>query len=310
MLDRIPAPPNIPGSPVNRYRFVHVDVFTRQRFGGNQLAVFTDARGLDAATMQAIATEMNFAESTFVFPPQDAANDANVRIFTPATELPFAGHPVVGTTFVLGHERKKQQLRLEVKVGTLSVTADAGDGMFGEATMEQPLPTFRPSEASRERLAALLGLTTSDLHSTLRAEFGSAGVEFLFLPLASLDAVRRATPDAAAWPGVFGSSAHPAVYLFSTETIESGSNAHGRMLSKLIANSIAEDPATGSAAGPLGAYLVRNGVTECGEATLEQGYEMGRPSQITVTVATSGESIASVHVGGGVVHVAEGQLVA
>jgi trans-2,3-dihydro-3-hydroxyanthranilate isomerase len=292
---------------LNAYRFVTVDVFTRERFGGNQLAVFTDARGLDDATMQSIAREMNYSESTFVLPPKEAGSEASVRIFTPATELPFAGHPTVGTAFVLGAERKKREMRLDLKIGTLKVTARADNGGKGVAGMEQPLPTFRPAGLERSALAQLLGLGADDIHASLPIQFGSAGVEFLYAPLASLDAVRRATlraeAAAAALPGD-----HPAVYLFSVEAAEKGNAAHARMLGLLIADSVAEDPATGSAAGPLGAYLVHHGQQAAGTFTIEQGYEMGRPSQIEVTVSGDDKSITSVHVGGGVVRVAEGEL--
>src|SRR5215217_317420 len=127
------------------YRLIHVDVFTRTRFGGNQLAVFPEAEGLSDDEMQAIAREMNFSESTFVLPPTDPTADAQVRIFTPGRELPFAGHPVVGTAFVLARERRKTDLRLELKIGRLAGRADPGAGTVGGPRMEQPLATFEPA---------------------------------------------------------------------------------------------------------------------------------------------------------------------
>ena len=296
------------GTSSNAYRFVQVDVFTRVRFGGNQLAVFTDASGLDAATMQNVAREMNYSESTFVFPPESASADAQVRIFTPAKELPFAGHPVVGTAFVLGAERRKREMTLELKVGALDVIADAETGDVGWAQMRQPLPAFRASELSRSALARMLGVEEQDVHASLPSEFGSAGVEFLYAPLASIDAVRRARLNLGVAEAAGLSSGHPAVYLFSTETVVSGYAAHARMLSQLISDSVAEDPATGSAAGPLGAYLVRHGQQRAGAFTIEQGYEVGRPSQIEVAIEGDEGSVTSVRVGGGVVRVAEGQL--
>src|SRR3954449_1507725 len=134
-----------PGGTMRQYRLIHVDVFTRTRFGGNQLAVFPEAEGLSDDEMQAIAREMNFSESTFVLPPADPTADARVRIFTPGRELPFAGHPVVGTAFVLARERGKTDLRFELGIGPLNVQADPGDGTLGGAEMEQPLPTFAPA---------------------------------------------------------------------------------------------------------------------------------------------------------------------
>ena len=286
-----------------RYAFTHVDVFTQERFGGNQLAVFTDARGLADGEMQAIATEMNFAESTFVFPPADPSNDAAVRIFTPARELPFAGHPTVGTGFVLGSLRGKTAVTLELGVGPIAVAVDAGG-----ATMDQPLPAFRGTPATRDELAALVSLPAWDIHPDLPAEFGTAGVEFLYLPLRSHEAVARARGDAEALVRFFGQSAHPAVYLFTTETVTPGAAAHARMLSLLLSADVREDPATGSAAGPFGGYLVRHGVRPAGQFAVEQGYEMGRPSIIDVTVDAPGGQVARVRVGGGVVRVTEGTL--
>jgi trans-2,3-dihydro-3-hydroxyanthranilate isomerase len=290
------------------YRFVQVDVFTRQAFGGNQLAVFTDARGLSDWEMQEIAREMNYSESTFVLPADDPAADARVRIFTPSTELPFAGHPVVGSGFVLGRELNRRELALQLRIGTLRVEADPGDGRQGSARMEQPLPRFRPVEAPAATLAGLVGLRPDDLAESPPPEFGSAGVEFLYLPLRSLEAVRRARGEQSALKEFFGDAPHPAVYVFSTETESVDVAAHGRMFSLMLGTTVLEDPATGSACGPLGAYLVRQGLQQPGRLLLEQGYEMGRPSQIEVDVTLEEGAVRQVQVGGGVVRMAEGQL--
>jgi trans-2,3-dihydro-3-hydroxyanthranilate isomerase len=293
---------------ISQHRFVHVDVFTRRAFGGNQLAVFTDARGLSAAQMQAIAREMNFSESTFVLPPEDPGADAKVRIFTPSRELPFAGHPTVGTGYVLGIERGQRRVALELAVGTLGVECEPGDGRIGSARMGQPLPRFRPVEADSTALAASVGLSPDDVAAGSPPEFGSAGVEFLYLPLRSLDAVRRARADLDAMKRVFGDSDHPAAYPFSMETESPDAAAHARMFSLLLGPGLSEDPATGSAAGPLGAYLVRHGLSRPGALLIEQGYEMQRPSQLEVQVEVAGGEVSRVRVGGGVVRVAEGEL--
>src|SRR5437763_452547 len=293
----------------SQHPFVHVDVFTRRAFGGNQLAVFTDARGLSAAQMQAIAREMNFAESTFVLPPEDPGADVKVRIFTPSRELPFAGHPTVGTGYVLGIERGQRRVALELAVGTLGVECEPGDGRIGSARMEQPLPRFRPVEADSTALAASVGLSPDDVAAGSPPEFGSAGVEFLYLPLRSLDAVRRARADLDAMKRVFGDSDHPAAYPFSMEAESPDAAAHARMFSLLLGPGLKEDPATGSAAGPLGAYLVRHGLSRPGALLIEQGYEMKRPSQLEVQVELAGGDVSRVRVGGGVVRVAEGELV-
>ncbi len=145
---------------MRRYQFVQVDVFTRRPFGGNQLAVFVEAEGLSDVEMQAIAQEMNYSESTFVLAPREPGADARVRIFTPGRELPFAGHPVVGTGFVLAAERQRQKLALELAIGVLGVTAHPADGRAGSAWMEQPLPTFldavRRARPRRRRSEPLL----------------------------------------------------------------------------------------------------------------------------------------------------------
>ncbi|MCC6177538.1 MAG: PhzF family phenazine biosynthesis protein [Chloroflexi bacterium] len=291
-----------------RYPLVHVDVFTRVRFGGNQLAVFLEADGLSGAEMQAIAREMNFSESTFVVQPSDPSADARVRIFTPGRELPFAGHPIVGTGFVLARACRKRSLRLEVQIGTLGVEAAPGDGTIGRAEMEQPVPTFEPVDAPPAVLAGLLGLDADALAAETLPETGSAGNPFVYLRLRSLDAVRRARPDAERFATFFAGHPHPALYFFSTETESPEAAAHARMFSLALGASLREDPATGSAAGPAGSYLLRHGLAEPGRLILEQGYEMLRPSQLEVTLTVEDGEVRRVTVGGGVVLVSEGSL--
>lgn len=293
---------------MRRYRFVQVDVFTRRAFGGNQLAVFVEAEGLSDAEMQAIAREMNYSESTFVFPPSDPGADARVRIFTPAVELPFAGHPVVGTGYVLGRERGRGALTFELGSGPLKVVADPGDGRVGSAQMEQPLPRFWPAEGNQATLAAMIGLGAGDIADHPPAEIGSAGVPFLYVPVRSLEAVRRARGNATAMRRFFAGHRHPAVYLFTPETVAPEASAHARMFSLLLGSEVREDPATGSASGPFGAYLVRHGLQPPGTLLLEQGHEMGRPSQVEVDVEVTDGDVSRVQVGGGVVLVAEGHL--
>ncbi len=296
---------------MRQHRLIHVDVFTRTRFGGNQLAVFPSAEGLSDEEMQAIAREMNFSETTFVLPPTDPTADAKVRIFTPGRELPFAGHPVVGTAFVLARDNGKTSLRLELGIGTLGVEADPGDGISGGAVMEQPVPTFEPPpNADPAVLAGLLGLDAADLASETPAEFGSSGNRFLYVRLRSLDAVRRArgVPDALA--RYYVGDSHPAVYAFCTGGEAPEAAAHGRMFSLALGADVREDPATGSASGPAGGYLLRHGLAGPGQLLLEQGYEMLRPSQIDVGLTVTDGTLTGVTVGGGVVLVAEGTLLA
>ena len=290
------------------YRFVQVDVFTSRPFGGNQLAVFTDARGLADEQMQAIAREMNFSESTFVFPPDDTSNDAKVRIFTPGQELPMAGHPTVGTAWVLGSERARDSLVFELGVGPTPVTVRHEDALFGGATMQQRVPAFWDAEVDPLDAAHLVSLPGESVHPSLPIVCGSAGVDYLYLPVRTRADVAAARANAPAMEAFFGDAFHRAVYVFAPEP-EAASEVRGRMFF-LVNGAPLEDPATGSAAGPLGGYLVKYRALPPGRIRLQQGYEMGRPSDIDIEVAGSPDAITSVHVGGGVVKVAEGQLYA
>ena len=263
---------------MTRHEYTLVDVFTDKKFGGNQLAVFNDGRDVVDATMQSAAKELNLPETTFVVPAAKGG-DHRLRIFTPARELPFAGHPTVGTAYVLAGG-KDATLRLEEPVGTLEVTVRAG---FTE--MEQPLPTFE-SVGDRAAVAASLSLTPDDLEGSLPIEIGSSGNRFMFVPVTTMDAVRRAAPR----------ELTDAAYIFTTKTVEPGSTIHGRMYAPW--QGITEDPATGSAVGPLGAYLVRHGVSDGARIVAEQGYEMGRPSLLFVRIGGTAAHITSVHVGG------------
>ena len=263
---------------MTRHEYTLVDVFTDKKFGGNQLAVFRDGRGVDGATMQAIAKELNLPETVFVL-PAEKDGDQRVRIFTPARELPFAGHPTVGCAYVLA-AGTDTDLRLEETVGTLTVTVRDG---FSE--MEQPLPTFE-AVADRAAVAASLSLETADLNAALPIEIGSSGNRFMFVAVTGLDAVKRASPRGLT----------EAAYVFTTETVERGSTVHGRMYAPW--QGIAEDPATGSANGPLGVYLVRHGLSDGKAIVSEQGYEMGRPSLLYIRVGGTAERITSLHVGG------------
>ena len=264
---------------MTRHEYTLVDVFTDRKFGGNQLAVFLHAEGIGDEAMQSIARELNLPETTFVLPPAKDG-DHRLRIFAPARELPFAGHPTVGTAYVLA-DGEDASLRLEEGVGTLTVTVREG---FSE--MEQPLPSFEPVGAERAAVAAMLSLERADLDDALPIEIGSSGNRFMFVPVTSLDAVRRAAPRGLT----------EAAYIFTSTTVAPGSTVHGRMYAPW--QGVAEDPATGSANGPLGAYLVRHGVAAGARIVSEQGYEMGRPSLLYIRIGGTAERITSVHVGG------------
>jgi trans-2,3-dihydro-3-hydroxyanthranilate isomerase len=255
--------------------------------------------------MHAIAKEFNLSETTFVLPPDDPAHDWRVRIFTPGSELPMAGHPTVGTSFVLAREHlvrrdeRETNIVLEEGVGPVPVRIEfrGGEPVFAEMT--QPLPKFGPRVNDIEAVAAMLSLGAGDVDANLPVEVVSCGVPFLYVPLRSLDAARRARPRADLIERVTGDGVPPEVFVFAREVDHEGSTVHSRMFAPGLG--ITEDPATGAASGPLGSYLVRHGVVACdtaAEITSEQGIEMGRPSFIRIRIERSGDEITAVRVGG------------
>jgi trans-2,3-dihydro-3-hydroxyanthranilate isomerase len=291
---------------MRRLHYHLVDVFTDRAFGGNPLAVVTNGRGVSGETMQSVAKEFNLSETTFVLPPDDPRHDWRVRIFTPAHELPMAGHPTVGTTFVLAREHmiprggRESKIVLEEGVGPVPVRVEFENGEPSFAEMSQPLPTFGPRLEERGAVAAMLSLEESDLEADLPVEVVSCGVPFLYVPLRGLDAARRARPRVDLIERV--SDEHgipPAVFVFTREAEGAGSTVHSRMFAPGMG--ITEDPATGAASGPLGCYLVRYGLVEgdpAAEIVSEQGIEMGRPSYVRIRIERRGDDITAVRVGG------------
>jgi trans-2,3-dihydro-3-hydroxyanthranilate isomerase len=298
-----------------RYRFYTADVFTEQVFGGNQLALFPDARGLDTPTMRQVAREFNLSETVFVFPPDDPANTRHLRIFTPGTELPFAGHPTIGTAHVLAAigeialDGPTTRIVFEEGVGPVPVVIQAENGRprFAQLTAAR-LPEWGPTPPP-ETLAALLSLDADDLLQGADApEAISCGVPFLFIPLRTLAAVERARLNLAEWGGVLASAWAPHVYIFSYETAQPGADLHARMFAPAMG--IAEDPATGAAATALGGYLGKRDPRPegTGRWVVEQGFEMGRPSILTVETDKAGGAITGVRVGGASVLVSDGTM--
>ncbi|MFN3515038.1 MAG: PhzF family phenazine biosynthesis protein [Phenylobacterium sp.] len=255
------------------YRFVTLDVFTQTRFGGNPLAVFPDARGLTDAQMQALAAEFNLSETTFVLPPQDSANTARVRIFNTTAEMPFAGHPTIGTGWVLAREGfgKDGLLRLEVPAGVVEVRADADGAMIAA-----PKPLSTGPDIAAEVVAACAGLQPSDVRTDRHVPtFASVGNPFVIAEVSG-EALGRASPDLAAFRAA---TAHDedlrqrfSIYLYARE----GENVRARMFAPL--SGTYEDPATGSAATPLAALLLSLTDATEGRWDIVQGVEMGRPS--------------------------------
>ena len=293
-------------------RYITVDVFTDRAFGGNPLAVVLDAGGLSTAQMQAIATKFNYSETTFVLPPQDSAHDAQVRIFTVRSEIPFAGHPNVGTAFVLATQAAKPPARLlfEEKAGLVPVAVLTEQGKVTGTELTAPQPLKRLSQLSAEQAAACLSLSATDVKTDRHPpQIVSVGLPFLAVELASRDAVRRAKADAAAFGRTFPCDGSDAVYLYTRDVpaSEKPCELQARMFHP-GASGLSEDPATGSATAAAAALLADLDGTRDGELKLAigQGVDMGRPSLLLTRVRKQNGAIASVHVGGGCVQMMEG----
>jgi len=286
----------------HRFPFRLVDVFSERPLAGNQLAVVLDAEGLDDQSMQAVAREFNFSETTFVTPSAVAGCDWRVRIFTPYRELPMAGHPTIGTGVVLeALGRAREQTVFELGVGPTPVRVRPG-----WAEMDQRPPTYGPEHPDPSALAAAISAEPRDILATgLPPQAVGTGLTHLMVPLRSLDAVRRLKPRFDLWDAAMTGFQEMAVYAFTREGQLPGSDAHCRMFTPWI-----EDPATGSAAGPLASYLVARIYDGDGTRSFrfEQGFEMGRESLLEASVDVTRGQVAAVRVGGSAQIVGEGWL--
>jgi trans-2,3-dihydro-3-hydroxyanthranilate isomerase len=299
------------------YSYVQLDVFTQKALEGNQLAVFTDARGMSPADMQALARETRLAETTFIF-PRDFATErergVEVRIFTVAEELPFAGHPTLGTAFLLhGSGRRSQDggvrlrasepvINLELKVGKVPVafSRDPKGLLFGEMTQNNPV--FGQIH-NKEDIARATGLRVDDLDPKLPAQTVSTGLPFVIVPVKSLATMHALSIDTKRLFDYLGTTDAKFMYFICREVENSTSTLHARML---FYNG--EDPATGSAAGDCVAWAVQHGVLKSDEqAIIEQGIEMKRASFIHVRATKAGDGVKNVRVGGYVVEVMRGE---
>ena len=296
------------------YRFVQVDVFTDRVFGGNPLAVFLDGRGLDDERMQQIAREMNLSETVFLFPPSRPDYAAALRIFTPAREVPFAGHPTIGTAWVLAAHglgtRGASRFVLEEKIGPVPVELEGDPARPDFIWMTQQEATFGPALDDRPAMARALGLTEADLLPGAPIQPGSTGNTFLFVPLRDQATVDRAVLDVRGMLAVMGDHPHIGIFVFAPGPDPGAGRVYSRMFAPHTSG-VPEDPATGSASGPLGAYLVRHGlVKKAGEVKIvsEQGTKMGRQSFIHIKLAMDGERISGIRVGGSTVPVLAGEL--
>jgi trans-2,3-dihydro-3-hydroxyanthranilate isomerase len=280
---------------MRRFRYVVADVFTDEPLAGNALAVFTDARDLGEADMQALARETNLSESVFVLPATTADADVRIRIFTPSAELPFAGHPTLGAAFVLAGPLSKIVLRLETGAGIVPVTLEREGPRIVFGRMEQPIPGWE-TVADPAPILAALGVERSGLP----VERYDLGPGHVYVELGSPEAVQGLTPDLGALAGATRDGVNCFAHV-------GGSRWKTRMFAP--SHGVAEDPATGSAAGPLAVHLARHGRIGFGEQIeIAQGAEIGRPSTLYATAEGEGDRIDRVEVGGSAVLVARGEF--
>ena len=295
-------------------RFVQVDVFTERVFGGNPLAVVFEAAGLSDVEMQAIAREMNCSETTFLLPPTRPDCAARVRIFTPARELPFAGHPTIGTAWVLATEKRlpgdRLRFNLEEGIGPVEVTLEGEPARPSFLWMRHGEARFGSELTGRADFARALGLVESDLLAGAPICTGSTGNAFLYIPLRDREVVDRARLDVPALLAAQGDGPNVGVFVFAPDPDPKAGRVYSRMFAPHTSG-IPEDPATGSASGPLGAYLVERGLVvpaDTVDIVSEQGTRMGRPSFIRIRVGMSAGRVSEILVGGSVVPVIEGRL--
>lgn len=299
-----------------RLKFFTLDVFTQTRFAGNPLAVVRGADVLSVAQMQAIAREFNLSETVFLVTPHDPVNTARVRIFTPARELPFAGHPTIGTAVLVAELDApdligKQDLVvvIEEEIGKVSCTVRRPRGHATRAQFDLPRLPQKLGESDVKAVAEALGLSEEEIgFDNHRPTIYSAGVGFTFVPVRSLEAMARATPVMSCWDSAIGPQGHPAAFLYTREVVNEASHVHARMFSPALG--IAEDPATGAAAAAFAGVAMEFERPGDGEHILviEQGVEMGRPSQIVLGMDVLGGVLISASIGGAAVIVARGEI--
>jgi trans-2,3-dihydro-3-hydroxyanthranilate isomerase len=296
-----------------RRAFHTLDVFTQARFAGNPLAVVRDAQGLTDARMQAIAREFNLSETVFVLPPRDPINTARIRIFTPRSELPFAGHPTIGAAILIAELDAPEMLGmqhlsivLEEKVGDIACTVRKKDGATLAHFALPRLPEKIGGAADVGAIAAAVGLEPSDIGFEGHApSLYSAGVGFTFIPVGTQGAIARARPALDKWDAI-GPPDHPNAFLYTREVETKGSAFHARMFAPMLG--IAEDPATGSAAAAFAGVLMQYDELRDGDHgfVIEQGFEMGRPSFITLAMEVRDGALTGATIGGAAVRVSEG----
>lgn len=296
-------------------RYVTADVFTDRMFGGNPVSVVLNAVGLSTTQMQDIATEFNYSETTFVLPPKDSGRTAWVRIFTPSSEVPFAGHPNIGTAYVLASqmadrgERAPQRFVFEEEAGLVPVTLMQEEGAVIGAELLAPQPLSRRAQVTREAAAACLSLLPEDIRTDVHLpQVLSVGLPFLVVELASRTALSRAQPSRPAYGELLPLDGARAVYAYTRDG--NGSEAGCDVQARMFTPRMTEDPATGSATGATAALLAEFPHVADGECVLRfgQGTDMGRPSLLVTRVLKRAGAATAVHVGGRCVNVLRGSF--
>ncbi len=296
----------MPASTARKFAFTQFDVFTSRPLEGNQLAVLHDATGVSDADMQAIAREMNLSETTFIFPRDPAIErerGVRVRIFTVQEELPFAGHPTLGTAFFLRGDSGASEIKLDLNLGTIPVRFEAqpGEPAFGE--MRQRDPEFGATH-DHSTIAEVTGIPLPDLDLSLPIQTVSTGTPFTMVPIVSLEGIRKLQINQQRATEYLDRTSGKFFFCVTRETVDSSARLHARML---FYNG--EDPATGSASGCCAAWMVQYGIARPDERVMiEQGIEMRRPSRIFVRASLTNGRVVNVRVGGNVVEVLRGEL--
>jgi trans-2,3-dihydro-3-hydroxyanthranilate isomerase len=293
-------------------RYLTLDVFTKRPFSGNQLAVFPDATGIPEARLPDITREFNFSEVTFCYPPADAANTRRVRIFTPGAELPFAGHPVIGTAaaLALAEGVAGETFRFELGVGVVPVAVRAESATLAWARLSAArMPELGPPVPTLTTLAEMLSLQAADLAGgTLSPQAVSCGTPFLIVPLRSVAAVSRARLRLDRWEPVLRKSWAPDILVVARDPEGGPDHWRARMFAPALG--VPEDPATGSAAAAFGGWLALKDprVEATCEWTMDQGIEMGRPSRLEIGADKAAGAVTAVRVAGHAVLMGEGRL--
>lgn len=298
------------------FRYITTDVFTNVRFGGNQLAVIPDARGIPEELLLPIAREFNYSETTFVYPPETDGQTRRVRIFTPGGEVPFAGHPTIGTAVVLAATgdvpvgEGETRIVLGENVGPVPVVIRRAHSGGGWAQLSSAkLPEIGPPVPSRSMIAKMLGLTTDDVMATSeRPQAVSCGLPFLIVPLTSVQAVSRARVVVDRWEATLANAWASMIWVYAADAETAPRHYRARMFAPGI--SVPEDPATGSAAVAFAGFLAARSRVRTGTLawTIDQGVEMGRPSRLEIEADKADGAITALRVGGEAVLVSEGVM--